>query len=241
MPQMSSGCLSLNAFESSGECWTEKRAKEMKADFNSYSVKQREYEERMIRQLEDDCKGDDDDNDDDDAEVDGKKQMLPLKVANKGKSKITGTVKQSTISSWKHKENATLGTYFIPRSTHSAQKSLQSCWKNEEVIERCDLAITKWMIDAYVSFNAANSIYYQHAINGITAIVPGYKRPIFHALRGYYLAKVIDEVKIFVESYRETWRKTGCTLMVDGWTDQKRRTLINFLVYCPEGTIFFFK
>jgi hypothetical protein len=75
------------------------------------------------------------------------------------------------------------------------------------------------MIDAYVSFNAANSIYYQHAINGITA-----KRPIFHALRGYYLAKVIDEVKIFVESYRETWKKTGCTLMVDGWTNQKRRT-----------------
>jgi hypothetical protein len=31
-------------------------------------------------------------------------------------------------------------------------------------------------------------------------------------------------VKIFVESYRETWKKTGCTLMVDGWTNQKRRT-----------------
>jgi len=27
--------------------------------------------------------------------------------------------------------------------------------------------------------------------------------------------------------------------MADGWTDQKRRTLINFLVYCPKGTIFF--
>ena len=26
--------------------------------------------------------------------------------------------------------------------------------------------------------------------------------------------------------------------MTDGWTDQKRRTLINFLVYCPKGTIF---
>jgi hypothetical protein len=26
--------------------------------------------------------------------------------------------------------------------------------------------------------------------------------------------------------------------MADGWTDQKRRTLINFLVYYPKGTIF---
>ena len=26
--------------------------------------------------------------------------------------------------------------------------------------------------------------------------------------------------------------------MADGWTDQCRRTLINFLVYCPKGTVF---
>ena len=27
--------------------------------------------------------------------------------------------------------------------------------------------------------------------------------------------------------------------MSDGWTDQKGRTLINFLVACPRGTMFF--
>jgi len=70
----------------------------MEADFNPYSAKQREHEERMIRHLEDDCKGDDDDNDDDDAEADGKKLMLSPEVANKGKSKITGAVKQSSAS-----------------------------------------------------------------------------------------------------------------------------------------------
>jgi hypothetical protein len=26
--------------------------------------------------------------------------------------------------------------------------------------------------------------------------------------------------------------------MVDGWTNQKKRTLIKFLVYCPKGIIF---
>jgi hypothetical protein len=70
----------------------------MEADFNPYSAKQKEHKERMIRQLEDDCKGDDDDNDDDDAEADGKKLMLPPKVANKRKSKITGVAKQSSAS-----------------------------------------------------------------------------------------------------------------------------------------------
>jgi len=183
-----------------GNIEKKRRAREMKVDFNPYSVEQREHEEKMIKQLEDDDKGEDDDDDDDD-EADGKKQMLPPKVANKGKSKITNVFKQSTASCGKQKENATVGAYFIPRTTHGAQKSLQSCWKNKEVIERCDLAIAKWMIDACVPFNAANSVYYQYAIDGITAMGPGYKGPNFHVFRGYYLAKAVDEVKIFVESY----------------------------------------
>jgi len=95
------------------------------------------------------------------------------------------------------------------------------------------------MIDTCVSFNVINSMCYQHAIDAITVMGPGYKGPNLHDIRGYYLAKAFDEVKIYVESYREIWKKTGCILMADGWTDQKRRTLINFLVYYPKRTVFF--
>ena len=118
------------------------------------------------------------------------------------------------------------------------KRSLQSCWKNKEVIEQCDLVIAKWMIDACVSFNVVNSIYRQHVINGIIAMSPTYKGPNFHVLHGYYLTKTVDEMKIYVESYQETWKKTSCTLMVDGLTNQKKRTLINFLVYCPKKLFF---
>jgi len=127
----------------------------------------------------------------------------------------------------------------MPRTTPGAQKSLQNYWQMKEAIERCDLALAKWMIDACVLFNVVNSVYYQHAIDAVTAMDLGYKGPNLHVIRGYYLAKAVDEVKIYVETYREIWKKTGCILMVDGWIDQKRRTLINFLVYCPKATIFF--
>eukprot|EP00258_Populus_trichocarpa_P037860 XP_024453879.1 uncharacterized protein LOC112326992 [Populus trichocarpa] len=126
----------------------------------------------------------------------------------------------------------------MQRTTPGAQKSLQNCWQRKEAVERCDLALAKWMIDACVPFNVVNSVYYQHAIDVVIAIGPGYKGPNLHVIRGYYLAKAVDEVKSYVETYREIWKKTGCTLMADGWTDQKRRTLINFLVYCPKGTVF---
>ncbi|GMP41179.1 hypothetical protein CsSME_00011372 [Camellia sinensis var. sinensis] len=38
--------------------------------------------------------------------------------------------------------------------------------------------------------------------------------------------------------HKEEWVKYGCSLMSNGWTSQNGRTLINFLVNCPRGTMF---
>ncbi|XP_004980807.1 uncharacterized protein LOC101770125 [Setaria italica] len=73
---------------------------------------------------------------------------------------------------------------------------------------------------------------------GIATPSIGYKGPNFNSLRGPLLAKCVEETRNLVDGFRKTWRQTGCTIMVDGWTDRKRRTLINFLVHCPKGTIF---
>jgi hypothetical protein len=48
----------------------------------------------------------------------------------------------------------------MPRTTSGAQKSLQNCWQRKEIVERCDLALANWMIDACVPFSDVNSVYY---------------------------------------------------------------------------------
>ncbi|XP_058756871.1 uncharacterized protein LOC131630088 [Vicia villosa] len=136
------------------------------------------------------------------------------------------------------KNDARIGTYFLPRTTPGAQPTLKSVMQSKEVVEKCDLAIAKWFIDASIPFNAANSPYFQPAVDALCCMGAGYKVPTMHALRGNLLNKWVDDVKIQIEQYRSTWKDTGCTLMADGWTDRCRRTLINFLVYCPKGTIF---
>jgi hypothetical protein len=35
-----------------------------------------------------------------------------------------------------------------------------------------------------------------------------------------------------------TSTKTRCTIMFDGWTDGRSRTILNFLIACPKGTMF---
>ena len=100
--------------------------------------------------------------------------------------------------------------------------------KNKQVIQKCDLAIAKWFIDASVPFNVANSTCFHPMIGALCSMSLGYKAPGIHKLRGNLLNSWVDEVKKLVEEYLSIWKKTGCILMVDGWTDRKRRTLINF-------------
>ncbi|XP_058770291.1 uncharacterized protein LOC131643935 [Vicia villosa] len=144
----------------------------------------------------------------------------------------------SVIVSQKRKNTSRIGNYFMPRTTPGAQPSLKSVLQSKEVVEKCDLAIARWFIDSSVPFNAANSAYFQSMADALCSMGPGYKVPTMHSLRGYLLNKWVEDVNKLIEEYREIWKKTGCTLMADGWTDRKRRTLINFLVYCPKGTIF---
>ncbi|PKI54062.1 hypothetical protein CRG98_025556 [Punica granatum] len=94
------------------------------------------------------------------------------------------------------------------------------------------------MLAPRIPFNTVNSLYYQQAIDAIASMGVDYKGPSFHDLRGYLLTKNVEEVRKYVDSYRPIWKETGCTIMADGWTDQCRRTFINFLVYCPKGTVF---
>ena len=72
----------------------------------------------------------------------------------------------------------------------------------------------------------------------IATICLGYKGLSYHQLRVNILKDAKKEVQLFVNSYREVWARVGCTIMGDDWTENKQKTLINFLVHCPQGISF---
>jgi len=41
-----------------------------------------------------------------------------------------------------------------------------------------------------------------------------------------------------MDDIEESWKLSSCTILSDGWSDSKSRSLINFLVYSKYGTIF---
>ena len=64
------------------------------------------------------------------------------------------------------------------------------------------------------------------------------KPPSCHELRVPLLKKELEHTKEMLKGHKEEWVKFGCSIMSDAWTDRKNRTLINFMVNCPSGTMF---
>ncbi|XP_020521171.1 uncharacterized protein LOC18431604 [Amborella trichopoda] len=95
-----------------------------------------------------------------------------------------------------------------------------------------------FFFDSAIPFDGVKSFYFQQMVDAISAISPGYEVPTYQDMRGRILKKVLEEVKSHIQTYRKYWASLGCTIMVDGWSDGRGMTLINFLVYCPKGTVF---
>ena len=98
--------------------------------------------------------------------------------------------------------------------------------------------IAIWWYDADIPFNDARSIYYQPMLDVVASCGPGFKGPSYEDIRGTLLKNEVERVQEYLIEFKNSWSKTGCTIMSDGWTDARGRTILNFLVAFPKGTMF---
>ncbi|XP_059077416.1 uncharacterized protein LOC131876340 [Cryptomeria japonica] len=66
----------------------------------------------------------------------------------------------------------------------------------------------------------------------------GYKAPSRRDLSGRLLTNAVARAREVMEDQKIDWANYGCTILSDGWTDGKNRTIINFLVACKDNVVF---
>ncbi|XP_023736928.2 uncharacterized protein LOC111884863 [Lactuca sativa] len=98
--------------------------------------------------------------------------------------------------------------------------------------------IAVWAYSVGLPFNVVRDEGFQDAINAIGEYGRGMPAPSYHNMRVTLLKDVLEDTRKFVDSFRPQWKKFGCSIMSGFWTDGKHRSLINFLVNCPTGTVF---
>jgi len=69
---------------------------------------------------------------------------------------------------------------------------------------------------------------------------PGYRPLSYHDVREKLLKQAVQKIDDSLQEFRDEWKRTGCSIMSDGWTDKKRRSICNFLVNSPKGTVFLY-
>ncbi|CAN0925477.1 hypothetical protein LINGRAHAP2_LOCUS34784 [Linum grandiflorum] len=118
------------------------------------------------------------------------------------------------------------------------QRDLKSAFAGKDAALRADRAVARWFYEQCFQLSAIDSPLFPSVVENIVRAGYGYKGPSYHALRTNLLQDIKQECKLVIDTLRSGWNKFGCTIMTDGWTDKRHRSLINFLVYCPSGTCF---
>ncbi|XP_075654713.1 uncharacterized protein LOC142624865 [Castanea sativa] len=155
-----------------------------------------------------------------------------------------GSKSHSSVSNYNTKgkekvgERSNIKSFFAPRTIPCSQPSIKSSLASKQMVEKARMNFARWWYHANIPFHAARSVYYQEAIDSIVAIGPGFKGPSYHDLRGPLLQKHVGEMNDYLLDVKNDWKVYGCSIMSDGWTNQRNTPIINFLVYCPRGTMF---
>ncbi|CAN0906377.1 hypothetical protein LINGRAHAP2_LOCUS24214 [Linum grandiflorum] len=88
------------------------------------------------------------------------------------------------------------------------------------------------------AFNAAREPEYYTMFELAARHGPGFKPPSYHEIRETLLKEELQVVEEKLSLFKDEWTKLGCSIMSDGWTDRKRRSICNFLVNSPKGSVF---
>src|SRR5436190_4887368 len=116
------------------------------------------------------------------------------------------------------------------------QPTMNEMVKDKELVNE---EVCRMIYAEGLPFNLVKSQYFKKALEAVANYGRGYNPPSYHEARVTYLQREVDKINnVNLDKYRKEWKKTGCTLMSDGWTDGKSRSITNFLVNNPSGTVF---
>ncbi|XP_058726393.1 uncharacterized protein LOC131597734 [Vicia villosa] len=128
---------------------------------------------------------------------------------------------------------------FIVGSSTGVQKTINQMVK-KDLKEKVDEQVARFFYTSAIPFNCIKNEEFAKMCEMIGKYGIGYKPPSYHHIREPLLDKAVKDIDVMLEDYKKEWKKTGCSIMSDGWTDKKRRSICNFLVNSPKGTIFLY-
>ncbi|KAH6800931.1 hypothetical protein C2S52_001395 [Perilla frutescens var. hirtella] len=108
----------------------------------------------------------------------------------------------------------------------------------KELRNQVCLDIGRFFYENGIPFNCVRSASFTNMAHSIGNYGRGIKAPTMYELRTWILNEEEKTTVAFVDDIKATWKKTNISLLSDGWSDMRNRSLINFLINNQYGTVF---
>ncbi|CAM8913918.1 unnamed protein product [Rhodiola kirilowii] len=124
-------------------------------------------------------------------------------------------------------------------SASTIQSTMNRIIKKPLKEEADDLAAMFFYTSA-IPFNCIKNPFLAKMCDAIGKYGIGYKPPTYNDIRDKLLKRAVLQTDQVVEDFKVEWKRTGCSIMSNGWTDRKKRLLCNLMVNSPKGTVFLY-
>jgi hypothetical protein len=104
--------------------------------------------------------------------------------------------------------------------------------------KKLDSRVARAIFACGIPFNVVRSPYWQDLVRAINKAPQGYKGPNYEKVRTILLKKERQLLDDVLKPIRSSWGSTGVSIISDGWTDTRRRPLINVIASSPKGAMF---
>ncbi|XP_050387005.1 uncharacterized protein LOC126803258 [Argentina anserina] len=98
--------------------------------------------------------------------------------------------------------------------------------------------LARWVYESGIPFHALDNDSFRRFVEVVGQYGPGYKPPSQYELREPLLKKEVERTKKALKSQEDESTKSGFSIMMDAWSDGKRRSIMNLCVNCNMGTTF---
>ncbi|XP_073036746.1 uncharacterized protein [Primulina eburnea] len=130
----------------------------------------------------------------------------------------------------------------VDDASMSANKKMRQQNINDAIAKKRLLQVhqylARWVYEAGIPFHAIDNDSFKKFVEALGQYGPGYIPPSQYQLREPLLKGEVEKTKETLKKQEEEWENNGCSIMIDGWSDRKRRSIINFCVNCKLGTAF---
>ena len=131
------------------------------------------------------------------------------------------------------------GSASLPSGSIGSQTAINSETRKYSVSGQAHKLIARFFYETGVDFSAVNAPSFKRMVNATLGHGQvEYSIPSFQELKGWLLQDEVKEMQEYVKKIRHSWASTGCSILLDGWIDEKCRHLVNFLVDCPLGAVY---